>query len=58
MIYDVTNPFAVNFESYTNNRDLTADLETSATGDLGPEGLKFIPAHISPNGEPLLIVAN
>lgn len=58
MIYDVTSPFAVSFESYTNNRDFIADVETPAAGDLGPEGLKFIPADASPNGEPLLVVAN
>jgi 2',3'-cyclic-nucleotide 2'-phosphodiesterase/3'-nucleotidase/5'-nucleotidase len=29
-----------------------------AAGDLGPEGLKFIPARESPNGKPLLIVGN
>jgi hypothetical protein len=27
-------------------------------GDLGPEGLHFVPAHQSPNGEPLLLVTN
>ena len=27
-------------------------------GDLGPEGLTFIPADESPNGRPLLVVAN
>jgi len=30
----------------------------SAAGDLGPEGLEFVPAHRSPNGKPLLIVGN
>jgi hypothetical protein len=29
-----------------------------AAGDLGPEGLKFVPAGQSPNGKPLLIVGN
>ena len=27
-------------------------------GDLGPEGLVFIPAAKSPNGEPLLVTGN
>lgn len=30
----------------------------SAAGDLGPEGLEFVPAHESPRGKPLLIVGN
>ena len=58
MIYDVTNPKAVNFERYTNNRDFNEDITSSAAGDLGREGLKFISAKDSPNGEPLLVVAN
>ncbi len=29
-----------------------------AAGDLGPEGLEFVPAHESPRGKPLLIVGN
>ena len=27
-------------------------------GDLGPDGLAFIPAKASPNGKPLLVVGN
>jgi hypothetical protein len=30
----------------------------AAAGDLGPEGLKFVPAHQAPGGKPLLIVGN
>ena len=30
----------------------------SAAGDLGPEGLKFVPAQDAPRGKPLLIVGN
>ncbi len=30
----------------------------SAAGDLGPEGLKFVPARDAPRGKPLLIVGN
>lgn len=29
-----------------------------AAGDLGPEGLEFVPAHDAPRGKPLLIVGN
>ncbi len=58
MIYDVTNPFAVLFVDYINNRDFTADPETPAAGDLGPEGLAFVSATDSPTGVPLLVVGN
>ncbi len=43
---------------YINPRDFDGDVEAGTAGDLGPEGLTFIPAHQSPNGEPLLVVAN
>jgi hypothetical protein len=51
MVYDVTNPAAPSFVTYLNSR-------TEATGDRGPEGLTFIRASDSPNGQPLLIVGN
>jgi DNA-binding beta-propeller fold protein YncE len=53
MMYDVTDPAAPFFVDYLNNRDFVA-----GTGDLGPEGLHFIRAHESPNGQPLVAVAN
>lgn len=58
MVYDITDPAAAKFEAYINNRDFTADTTTPAAGDLGPEGLAFIPAKDSPNGKPLLVVGN
>lgn len=58
MTFDITNPAAVQFVDYINNRDFTEDAETEAAGDLGPEGIEFIPAQHSPNGRPLLLVAN
>ncbi|MFZ9739961.1 MAG: choice-of-anchor I family protein, partial [Prochlorotrichaceae cyanobacterium] len=57
MVYDVTVPTAPTFVQYLNDRDFTADPETTAT-DSGPEGLLFIPAADSPNGENLLVVSN
>ena len=36
----------------------TASSRIHAAGDLGPEGLKFVPPSDSPNGRPLLIVGN
>jgi hypothetical protein len=64
MVYDITNPHRVRFVNYLNNRDFTveAQLDDDSTnplvGDLGPEGLTFIPAHESPNRKPLLVVGN
>ncbi|MCA9264333.1 MAG: choice-of-anchor I family protein [Planctomycetales bacterium] len=57
MVFDVTNPRDVEFQSYVNTRDFTGDPAASTAGDLAPEGLKFIPADASPTGEPLLVVA-
>jgi DNA-binding beta-propeller fold protein YncE len=51
MVYDITKPASASFVTYLNTRD-------GDKGDLGPEGLTFIPAHKSPNGKPLLIVGN
>ena len=51
MVYDVTNPSAPMFETYLNTREGEA-------GDRGPEGLHLIKASDSPNGKPLLVVAN
>lgn len=51
MVYDVTDPARASYVTYLNTR-------TGAAGDRGPEGLTFIAASQSPNGKPLLIVAN
>lgn len=51
MVYDISNPASPVFETYLNTRD-------GATGDRGPEGLHLIKASDSPNGKPLLVVAN
>ena len=58
MVYDVTNPYEPKFVQYINNRNFMAAANTAAARDLGPEGLRFVPAEDSPNGVPLLIVAN
>lgn len=42
MIYDITNPFAVRFVDYFINRGTSEGAEI--TGDLAPEGMKFVPA--------------
>ncbi|MCU0981124.1 MAG: choice-of-anchor I family protein, partial [Pirellulaceae bacterium] len=46
-VYDVTNPQAPQFIQYVR-----------MDGDVGPESLSFIAADSSPNGRPLLVVAN
>ncbi len=64
MTFDITDPENVSFVDYINNRDFSIDFddgissEIEAAGDLGPEGIEFVPAHQSPNGTPLLLVAN
>jgi hypothetical protein len=52
-MYDVSDPAAPFFVDYLNNRDFA-----EGTGDAGPEGVHFIPACESPNGQPLVAVAN
>lgn len=58
LVYDVSNPYAPQFVQYINNRNFLAPANTAAALDLGPEGLHFISAAGSPNGKPLLAVAN
>ncbi len=61
-VYDVTEPAASRFVTYVNNRDFAQSVEDGGdlarAGDLGPEGLAFVPAADSPTGEPLLVVGN
>ena len=65
-VFDITEPAASRFVTYVNNRDFSVSGEDaddpaavlSRAGDLGPEGLAFIPAASSPTGAPLLAVAN
>jgi DNA-binding beta-propeller fold protein YncE len=58
MVFDVTDPMAVSFVTYANNRDFSGDAEAGTAGDLGPEGVLFIAAETSPTGTNLLVVAN
>ena len=54
MAYDVTDPSSPEFAAYANSRSL-AD---PAGGDRGAEGVEFVPAELSPNGQPLVMVGN
>ena len=69
MAYDVTDPEAITFVNYVNTRDFGTTVEGSEQyedgeldkwvtgGDVAPEGLLFLDAASSPNGEPLLLAA-
>jgi hypothetical protein len=58
MVYDLSDPTAPAFVSYYLNRDFTVAADDANAGDLGPEDIKFISAADSPNGSPLIVVAN
>ena len=59
MVYDVSNPNVPAFVQYINNRDFSGDAEMGTAGDLGPEGLVFIPRRAAPHRKaPLLVVTN
>lgn len=53
MVFNVENPSAPVFVTYVNNRTLNG-----SGPDLGAEGIIFISAEDSPNGEDIVILAN
>jgi len=66
-VYDITNPNNPIFQYYLNFRsdsNVTTIQETllmtnlGRAGDLGPEGISFIPASQSPNGKDLILISN
>lgn len=57
-LFDITDPRAPRHLDYVNTRDFAGSPAAGTAGDLGPEGLAFIPADESPTGEPLLAVGN
>ena len=63
-VYDVTTPAEAKFVTYVNNRDFSVGYDeddvaaTTKAGDLGPEGLAFVPAADSPTDDALLIAGN
>ncbi len=58
VVYDIDSPTEPRLVEYFNNRDFEGDPETGMAGDLGPEGVRFIPASDGPIPFPLLAVAN
>ena len=63
MVYDVSNPASPTYIRYKNaaleGLTLTPANNTSpGSYDVSPEGMVFVPAAASPNGKPMLIVAN
>jgi hypothetical protein len=70
MVYDITDPQEPQFQLYFNNRDFSVnprivcegidprEPECVAAGDLGPEGVLFIPRSLSPIRAPLLVMSH
>lgn len=58
MVVDLSTPNQPVLLDFINNRDFAGDPEMDTAGDLGPEGLTFIPASQSPTYQPLLAVMN
>ena len=53
MVYDITDPAHISFANYINSRDYSEDI----AGDNSPEGLCFIPAGESWDGNAYLVAA-
>lgn len=58
MTFDISNPRAPTFADYANHRDFSVAPPNPLSGDRGPEGVIFIEGDDSPNGKPLVVVAN
>jgi hypothetical protein len=72
MVYNVSNPTTPRLVQYLNNRNpgvtpgagtvlngtLTGGVPAGQVGDLGQEGILFVPAAQSPNGFPMVITAS
>lgn len=58
VIYELNDPANPRYVGQYGNRDYSANVNSAAAGDLGPEGITFVSERESPTGKPLLVVAN
>ena len=56
MVYDITQPRAAKFVTYTNNRNFLGDYKKGTALDFSPEGIIFIGADNSPTGKPMIVL--
>jgi hypothetical protein len=57
-VLDVSRPASPSYVGLLSNRDDTVDATDPGAGDLGSEGLHFVPRGDSPTKRPLLLVGN
>lgn len=60
-VYNITIPNAPYFVQYLNTRNFSVtpgQANLATVGDLGPEGIVFIPRNESPNGKDLILLSN
>ncbi len=60
-VYNITNPNNPYFVQYINTRNFSvtpSQANLATVGDLGPEGIVFIPRNESPNGKDLIMLSN
>lgn len=58
LVYDLSKPTNPKFNTYFSSRIFKGGDVTKENGDVAPEGLTFIPAKDSPNGQDLLLAAH
>ncbi|GII84505.1 hypothetical protein Ssi03_24950 [Sphaerisporangium siamense] len=56
--YDLSDPRRPVLAGYLNTRDFAGSVEDGTAGDVGPEGVLFVPAADSPTRRPLLVVGH
>jgi len=56
--YRIDDPAAPVFQGYISSRNFAFAPGVAGSGDLGPEGIIFVPSAESPNGKALLLVAH